>query len=238
MASNASKYHRQLFKARSSTSKRNSQSNKDSGIPSKRKRCSKAGQLSVDLDVHIEEEILLKYDKSHIANNEEGPEILIALAERVDRYWSEKPLNISSVKTILEEYKYPKNVTNFIAPTLNEEIREAVHPALLRMDQKYVTMQKKLIHATSALACMANSILSADRNGHMQDSKALIKTSLDVITILGHSHNEITKGRRETISSGLNKESRQSCEKTIANSHTLFGEDLSKTLKETKEVKR
>ena len=57
MASNASTYHRQLltdkkeadilslFKARSSTSKRNSQSNKDSGIPSKRKRCSQAGQL-------------------------------------------------------------------------------------------------------------------------------------------------------------------------------------------------
>ena len=129
-------------------------------------------------------------------------------------------------------------MTKFIVPTLNEEIREAVHPALLRVDQKYVTMQKNLIHATSALACMANSILSADRKGHMQDSKALIKTSLDVITILDHSHNEINKRRRETISSGLNKESRQSCKKTIANSHKLFGEDLSKTLKEMKEVKK
>ena len=88
------------------------------------------------MDLQIEEEILLEYDKSHIANNEEGPEILKALAERVDRYWSEEPLNISSVKTILEEHKYPKNVTKFIVPTLNEEIREAVHPALLRMDQK------------------------------------------------------------------------------------------------------
>ena len=227
MASNASTYHRQLltdkkeadilslFKARSSTSKRNSQSNKDSGIPSKRKRCSQAGQLSSDLDLHYEEEILLEYDKSHIANNEEGPESLKALAERVDRCWSEEPLNISSVKTMLEEYKYPKNVTKFIVPTLNEEIREAVHPALLRMDQKYVALQKNLIHATSALAYMANSILSADRKGHMQDSKAVLKTSLDVITILGHSHNELNKRRSETISSGLNKESRQSCKTTI-----------------------
>ena len=152
MASTASNYHRQiltgkteedilsLMKACNSTSKRNSQSNKDSGKQSKRKRCSQAGQLSSDLDLQIEEEILLEYDKSHIANNEEGPEILKVLAERVERYWSEEPLNISSVKTILEEYKYKKNVTKFIIPTLNEEIREAVHPALLRMDQKYVTM--------------------------------------------------------------------------------------------------
>jgi len=85
---------------------------------------------------------------------------------------------------------------------------------------------------------MANSILSADRKGHMQDSKALIKTSLDEITILGHSHNEINKRKRETISSGLNKESRQSSTKTIDNSHKLFGGDLSKTLKEMKEVKK
>jgi len=133
---------------------------------------------------------------------------------------------------------YPKNVTKFIIPTLNDEIKEAVHPALLRIDQKYVAMQKTLIHATSAMACMANSILSADRKGHMQDSKALIKTSLDEITILGHSHNEINKRKRETISSGLNKESRQSSTKTIDNSHKLFGGDLSKTLKEMKEVKK
>ena len=92
-------------------------------------------------------------------------------------------------------------------------------------------MQKNLIHATSAMACMTNSIFSADRKGHIQDSKALIKTSLDVITILGHSHNEIN-------TSGLNKESRQSCKKTIDNSHKLFGEDLSKNLKEMKEVKK
>ena len=181
---------------------------------------------------------LLEYDKSHIANNDEGSEILKALAERVDRYWSEEALNHSTVKTIVEEYKYSKNVTKFIIPTLNEEIREAVYPALLRIDQKYVAMQKNLIHATSAMACMANTILSADRKGHMQDSKALIKTSLDVIAILGHSHNEINKRRRETISSGLNKGSRQSCKKTIDNSHKLFGEDLSKTLKEMKEVKK
>ena len=250
MASNASNYHCQnltdkkeadilsLLKARSNISKRNSQSNKDSGKPSKRKRCSQAGQPSSDLDLEIEEEILLEYDKSHITNNDEGPEILKALAERVDRYWSDEALNFGTVKTIVEEYKYPKNATKFIIPALNEEIKEAVHPALLRIDQKYVAMQKTLIHATSAMACMANSILSADRKGHMQDSKALIKTSLDVITILGHSHNEINKRRRETISSGLNKESRQSCKKTIENSHKLFGEDLSKTLKEMKEVKK
>ena len=72
----------------------------------------------------------------------------------------------------------------------------------------------------------------------MQDSKALIKTSLDVITILGHSHNEINKRRKETISSGFNKESRQTCKKTIDNSHKLFGEDLNKTMKEMKEVKK
>ena len=72
-------------------------------------------------------------------------------------------MNISSIKTVGEEYKYPKNVTKCIIPTLYEEIREAVYLALLRMDQKYVTMQKNLIHATSAMACMVNSILSADR---------------------------------------------------------------------------
>lgn len=85
---------------------------------------------------------------------------------------------------------------------------------------------------------MANAILSADRKGQMQDSKALIKTSWDVITILGHSHNEINMRRREAISSGLNKESRQSCKKNVENSSQLFGEDLSKTLKEIKEVKK
>ena len=74
--------------------------------------------------------------------------------------------------------------------------------------------------------------------GHMQDSKALIKTSLGVITLLGHSHNESDKRGRETISSRLTKESRQSCKKTIDNSHKLFGEDLSKTLKEMKEGKQ
>ena len=137
--------------ARSNTSKRNSQSNKDSGQPAKRKS-SKAGQLSSDLVLQIEE-ILLEYDKSHMANNEEGPEILKALAERGDRYWSKEALNLSSVKTIVEEYKYylyiykyPKNVTKFIIPTLNEEIKKAVHPALLRMDQKYVAMQNNLIY--------------------------------------------------------------------------------------------
>ena len=120
MASNASNYHCQnltdkkeadilsLLKARSNISKRNSQSNKGSGKPFKRKRRSQAGQPSSDLDLQIEEEILLEYDKSHIANDDEGPEIVKALAERVDCYWNEEALNLGTVKTIVEEYKYPK----------------------------------------------------------------------------------------------------------------------------------
>ena len=75
-----------LLKARTNTSKRNSQSNKGSQKPLKGKICSQACQLSSDLDLQIDEEILLEYDKSHVAKNEEGPEILKPLAERVDRY--------------------------------------------------------------------------------------------------------------------------------------------------------
>jgi len=56
------------------------------------------------LNLQIEEEIVLEYDKSHIANNEEGPEILKALVERVDRYWREEALNLGTVKTIVDEY--------------------------------------------------------------------------------------------------------------------------------------
>ena len=123
-------------------------------------------------------------------------------------------------------------------PLFRAVIKEAVNAALLCIDQKYVAMQKTLIYATSAMACMANSIFSADRKGHMQGSKALMKIFLDLITILGHSHSEINKRRRENTSSGLNKESRQSCKKTKDNSHKLFGEDLSRTLKELKEVKK
>lgn len=125
-----------LLKGSSGTSKRKSHSNVGSARPSKQKKCSQAGPLGSEDDLQIEEEILLEYDKSRTVHNEEGPEILTTLAERVDRYWSKESLNSSSMKIILEEYKEPKNVTKFIVPTLNEEIKEAVHPALLRMGQK------------------------------------------------------------------------------------------------------
>ena len=98
MASNASTYHRQsltdkkeadilsLLKARSNTYKR--------------KRCSQAGQPSSALDLQIEQEILLSMINLIFTNNKEGLEILKALVQRSDRYWSMEPLNLCSAKTI------------------------------------------------------------------------------------------------------------------------------------------
>ena len=64
-----------------------------------------------------------------------------------------------------------------------------------------------MIYATSAMACTANSTLFADRKGHMQDSKALMETALAL-------HGSIRKADK-----------------------AAKREDLSKTLKDIKEVK-
>ena len=85
------------------------------------------------------------------------------------------------------------------------------------------------------LPCMA---LVADKTCHMVDTQALVTHALNATTLLGNLQRKLSNKRKDLIAPTMPREVRDICNSQREVTTQLFGDDLGKSIRETKEMRR
>ena len=80
--------------------------------------------------------------------------------------------------------------------------------------------------------------LMSSHSTHPIDNKAIVKSLMDSVALLGHTNCELVQQRRDLIRPDLNDEYQQICSEHILFSSWLFGDDLPKQVQDISATNR
>ena len=120
---------------------------------------------------------------------------------------------------------------------VNEEIWDLLSRKYRSVDLAFQHVQEPLIHGLSSLTILADRLFKNIQSAKTMDARETLTHVLDSIALFGHANWKINTKRREIIKPDLNPPYTRLCKEEIKPTTKLFGNDLSKHLKEMSEVK-
>ena len=163
-----------------------------------------------------------------------------SMADIINKRFSEG-LSDGKLKERQEKYQRPENCTKLVVPKVNKEIWKNLPTATKQNDAKLAAIQRTIIKATSALAQSTQEILKAYKSKKLTDKETKEKMTdknADAIAMLGHACHELSMKRRFSIRPQLPKHLTGLCGESVPITSQLFGDNLTGTIKEIKELDR
>ena len=160
---------------------------------------------------------------------------LAPVSERLAKLVNEKftlDFDLQKRKSIMENYKTPKNCNQLFSPKVNPEIWGRLQSSVKRTDIKSSVLQDILLSVSSAIINAMEALLESKEKKALPNYKALLSNLTDPIALLGHVHKERSFNRRDALRYHLNPEFGQACSRVVKPSGFLFGDDLSKTIQD------
>ena len=122
---------------------------------------------------------------------------------------------------MLEKYETPTNCNNLCVPKVNAPIWDSLQPKTRTMDLKIQRVERSLVKGIMAFT---------------QDLKDPNDSQQDTLTCLSNALFEMNMLRRDLIKPDLNSKFAQPCKPEVQTTEYLFGDDLSKHIKDLSEV--
>ena len=133
----------------------------------------------------VTEDILCQKD-DEISNTLFGDNILDNLAGRVCKHFMLNATRISS--ELLGRLQLPQNCSKIVVPMMNQTILDMKDfDSVWHNEQRLYHIQLNVQRATAAIAKIAHIALRTDQSSKMTDSKVLLRTALDGVTVLGQA---------------------------------------------------
>lgn len=189
-----------------------------------------------DDDLLQELELQFSEDKSL------GPAVREKLATIAINRWTEK-LSPDKIKEINEKYKQPLNCEAMRVSRINPEIWSQITQHKKKTDLRLSRVQQNVQKAVFATLQMAETLSAKNRPSALTDNKkgnereALLRIAVNLIAMLGHVNVDVMSMRQESIKPALKPEFQKICHATVTpNSKFLFGDDLAKLVRDSKEI--
>ena len=182
------------------------------------------------------DEILQVISIERAVPKELGEPISSQLAEMALRFWKTEANSAVKLKQ-KETLKIQHNCGEIRAPILNDSISQSkkIHHYYIRTDKRLFDIQGEIITATSALLLTADRCLAADKNKSTVNYREIVTLQVDALTMLGDVSKKLTKLRKSQIKPAFGFEVKNICDKDFENSPLLFGDNISESIKQTKE---
>ena len=172
-----------------------------------------------------------------LPNSKKSPDIEEKIASLVNNILTGE-LQQDSVKARGKKYPPPANC-KYLTPTMvNEEIWDLLSRKNRSVDLAFQRIQEPLIHGLSSITILADQLFKDIQSTKTADARETLTHVLDSIALFGHANWKLNMKRREIIKPDLNPPYTRLCKEEIKRTTKLFGDDLSKHLKEMSEVKR
>ena len=206
-------------------------------FPQKSSSHGTASKKGVEQQLDVAEDILAQVEEEMPSIESFGEKILENLAKRVVSQFQLDPNYIS--KEMLNRNNLPENCAEISVPAMNAMIKEIKNFESIRpAERRYYNIQTNIMRATAAITQMADMVLVADQGGKMADSKKLIRSALDGVIFLGQAQSLLNNARKINVRGILAEDTRHICSLDKKPTQFLFGDDVSKSIKESKEMHR
>ena len=185
-----------------------------------------------------EDEVLGHFSKLY---ESEGMDPINAkLASLVDKM-VKTSISEEKTKEKNEKYNRPENCENLINTRVNPEIWSKIRSNTRSRDLKMQKLETSLLRSMIPIVKMSDKLLelkSSSESASKSNVSEFFQLSLDSLTFMGHSINEVNMKRRELIKPDLNDQFKQLCGSRTPVTKLLFGDDLLKSVNEISETNK
>ena len=140
-------------------------------------------------------------------------------------------LSAETVKERVEKHPPPENCKFLAVTMVNEKIWELLPRKSQAVDLAFQLVQEPLTN-------LAGKLVKDVTDGKTPNTRDVLNHVMDSVTMLGNTNWKLNMKRRELIKPELNPPYTRLSKKDIAVSTKLFGDDLSKHLKDMSEAKK
>ena len=188
-------------------------------------------------DSESKNDLLDSLTQALLSTRKKSPDIEGKIATLVDNILTGE-LSQDSVKERGETYPPPANC-KYVTPTLvNEEIWDLSTRKNKSVDLAFQRVREPIINGLSSLSILADRLFKNVQSAKTVNAREILTHVMDSIALFGHANWKLNMKRRELIKPDLNPPYTRLCKEETKPSTKLFGDDLSKHLKEMSDVKR
>ena len=161
----------------------------------------------------------------------------LQIADHIDSVLSGK-LSTDLVKEHGEKYFSPKNCGCLCPVTVDEEIWDLLPRRARSVDLAFQHVQEALIPGLSSLAMLADKLANNAKNSKTIDIAEILHHVIDSLVLVSQANWSLNMKRREQIKPDIASPYSRLCKPELAPTTKLFGDDLSKQLKDMTDVTR
>ena len=136
----------------------------------------------------------------------------------------------------LNKYPQPENCEGLTKVRVNQLIWDNVSSTIRSQDLKFQKVQTSIVKGMAALARVTDAVLK--RVNEIKGGKALAQEAIDSLSLLAHANTKLKNSKKELIKPDLHTDYKHLCSASTTVTAELFGDDLSKQVKDISEVNR
>lgn len=175
----------------------------------------------------------LKTVQNDLKSEETGPPIHEELAKIVTRLVRDGMLE-ERLQEKINKYPQPENCEGLTKVRVNQLIWDNLSSTIRSQDLKFQKVQTSVVKGMTALARVTDAILK--RVNEINGGKVLAQEAIDSLSLLAHANTELNNRRKELIKPDLHTDYKHLCSASTTVTAELFGDDLSKQVKDISEV--
>ena len=186
-------------------------------------------------DSGLQNDILESLTQAFVQSKEKSPAIAEKIAELIDNM-ATGGLSSETVKERADKCPSPENCKFLSITTVNEEIWDLLPQRTV--DLAFQRVQEPIVQSLSAMSILSDQLVKDLHAEKTPNTRKILHHVMDSIALLANANFKLNMKRRELIKPHLNPPFTRLCKKDIKPSTKLFGDDLSKHVKDMAEAKK